>query len=198
MSDVFYNPLELAHAAGAQEVPPSGQTSVYAKANGHLYLLSPAGVETLLLDDSPGGSGHIIVQTPLAANVSMTNSNTGYNGPSVVLTTGVWLVWGQFLARAGNVTRVQCSARIWDLTVANTIAQYNTAFNDATPLFGNTDLAEGAMFGIATVTGASATYTLTVYSTGAGATMLRYPISNGVTTVPDSAATKLTALRIMG
>lgn len=64
------------------------------------------------VDDNAGGASLTCSENFLVADVAMTNANQYYDGPSLSLAAGTWLLMGQVLCTAsGTVT-----AKLWDGT----------------------------------------------------------------------------------
>jgi hypothetical protein len=64
-----------------------------------------------------GGGPMTTVQSQLSADVTMTSANTFYDGPSVNLTAGTWLLTGSVEVMAGvGVAASNTTAKLWDGT----------------------------------------------------------------------------------
>jgi len=135
--------------AGARWIDTTGPTETFD--NGTAWVAVGGGVAGTLTSAS----------TILAASVTMTNANTYYDGPSVVLAAGTWLVLaGVSIGVTG--TGGGYTAKLWDGTTVATSAY-----------FGN--VAGLAYFYLTlstiVVLSVSATYKVSAASAGAGNTI---------------------------
>ena len=100
----------------------------------------------------------------ITADVTLTNANTFYDGPSLALTEGTWLLIGSVQTEPG-VNGAGVTAKLWDGT---TVAHMNTStfetgvYPSPVPLVG-----------VAVVGSGGATWKISVATTNAGGKILR-------------------------
>lgn len=163
----------------APSTPASGTVALYAKSDGLLYSKDDAGAETPV---SGGGGSLTSTSNAMSGDVTMTNANQFYDGPSVSLTAGTWLLVGNIHARqqtgAGNFT-----AKLWNGTTVIAAAQTTPA--------GANYLAELPVCGIAIAAGAE-TWKISLANDVAGCTIKAAPSHNS----PGNYASHLAAIKI--
>lgn len=170
----------------APSTPAAGKVRVYAKTDGSTYQKDDAGTETGL---AGGGSGPTVatVDATLGADVTMTNANTFYDGPSASFAAGTWLIVYKVAAYPSSSTgqTQDITAKLWD---------GSTVWDEASQAFpANTSSATLALQcgGSAIVTLASTTTVkVSVASVRAGGSIRR--------DVPDNSAASHTATRLVG
>ncbi len=63
------------------------------------------------------------VEAALGADVGMPTANTFYDGPSVALTAGTWLLVGHITWQSDDGTSRSCTAKLWDGTTVEASAE---------------------------------------------------------------------------
>ncbi len=124
------------------------------------------------------------VEAALAADVSMAVANTWYDGPSVALTAGTWLLAGHITYTSGDGTSRNVTIRLWDGTTTEASGEWVNALGGRSTM---------AVVGIVVVTG-TPTWKVSLASTTVAGTMsiLAAASSNGV----GNNASRLVAVKI--
>ena len=107
-------------------------------------------------------------ENDLSGDVALTNANTYYDGPSVSLAAGTWLVIG-VVTVAGNGSNV--TAKLWDSTTVESSAE---GTNPATG-----DQAVALTVAGIVAPGSTPTYKVSVASSGTGNSIKAAAIANG-------------------
>ena len=172
-------PRFLISEGGSTATPAAGRVTVYAKANGLLYSKDDAGFETLM---SGVGSGVTAQENFLTSDVTMTSANTFYDGPSLSLAAGTYVLMGVITiltTATGHGT-----AKLWDGT---------TVYGSVPEHFGSTAGGQVAIpvVGYA-VLGGTTTLKISAAMSSAGNTLKRTGAANGTT----NKASHLVAVKI--
>ena len=69
---------------------------------------------------TPAAAGLTSQTANLASTVSMTSANTFYDGPSITLAAGTWLLVGQISVEDPGGNGGRCTAKLWDGTTVST------------------------------------------------------------------------------
>lgn len=110
------------------------------------------GIEALAIAPLTSSNNH------LAADVTMTTAGTQYDGPTLTLAAGTWLIVGALQVLAATSASRTISARIWDGAIVHTAGIYQVT---GTASAGQASIPMGAL-----VTPASSTtYTIQCTST---------------------------------
>jgi len=144
-----------------------------------------ADVDDLPVPDAPAVELSTL-ESPLSADVNLTSSNTWYDGPSVTLTPGTWLVFGNVTQRRNTTTAEVVYSRLTDKTnhFASTQAYHPSATGAGVTL---------ALTAVITVVSATEVFIQLATSAGSsGSQMLASLSSNG----SGNNATKITAVKI--
>jgi hypothetical protein len=109
IQDIDIPYLEFAEAA-APGTPASGIVRVYAKTDALMYQKDDAGTETAM-----GGGGAAITSgsAVLGGDVTMTNANTDYDGPSASLAAGTYYIAWKALFQVVTTTATY-RVKLWD------------------------------------------------------------------------------------
>lgn len=92
----------------------SGAFAGAAPSSDGLVLISDSAAASGLAWSTPSvAAGFAIVADYLSADVTIVNINTYYDGPSVALTAGTWLLWGS-VDCLDTVNAAFFTARLWD------------------------------------------------------------------------------------
>jgi hypothetical protein len=94
----------------------------------------------------------------LASNVNMASSNTFYDGPTITLAAGTWLIVGQVTIEDGGSSGGRNTAKLWDGTTVS------SSLESTAPVGGTTSM---TLSGIVVPAG-STTYKVSVASSQAG------------------------------
>lgn len=184
-SDNQFPKVTYAESA-APSTPASGLGYTYFKTDGKIYAKNDGGTEYDLTAGS-GGATVATVDATLGADVTLTNANTFYDGPSASFAAGTWLVIWQVTAypASGTGQTQDITAKMWD---------GSTVYGESSQAFpANTSSATLALYtgGAAIVTlGGTTTLKVSVASIRSGGTMKR--------DVPDNSASSHTATRLVG
>jgi hypothetical protein len=137
-------PRFLISEGGSTSTPSANRVTVYAKSDGLLYSKDDAGAETAL---GGGGSGATVSEASLSGAVTFADKNVWYDGPSLSLAAGTYVIMGRIGINPGTVGGSgyeYYSARILsDATVIDEAAWSMTLSGGemSIPLFGTVVLA---------------------------------------------------------
>lgn len=149
--------LRTPRLAAAPASPAQGEL-YFDTATSKLYWWSGSA----WVDATGGGGGGALsyLEADLGSNVTMTNSGTVYDGPSVSLTAGTWLIVGLITVRGAQTTIV--NAQLWDGTTIEAISEQQIQANNECLSF--------SLCGIVVVA-STATYRLAARANATGATI---------------------------
>jgi len=83
----------------------------------------------------PAGSGSLPhATTRLAADVTMSTANTYYDGPSLSLGPGTWLILGTVELYSASATTPQYTAKLWDGTTTYAVGQFEAPGSASNPI----------------------------------------------------------------
>jgi hypothetical protein len=151
--------------------------------DGELHAKDSAGAVTTL--GGGGGASVATVDATLGADVTMTNANTAYDGPSASFAAGTWLIMFQMQFTNGSNTQSrEYTCKLWD---GSTV--YAEAQNDNWAANGNTYQMQVSGMAIVTL-GSTTTLKVTALSIRSGDKIARDVVTNG--------AASHTATRLVG
>lgn len=122
--------IRLVPAASGTGAPTTGAHQVgelYADSTGALFYCTVAGSPGTWLPVVLGSSGASLttVEASLASDVSMSSGGTWYDGPSVSLTTGTWLLVASVTIRLDSGAYLV--GKLWDGTNVEASGQHDAA-----------------------------------------------------------------------
>lgn len=169
----------------APSTPGAATVAVYAKSDGLMYSKDDAGVETLMSGGS-GGGGTASENHLSGADVTLTNANQFYDGPSLSLAAGTYVVFGHVEVKP-NGGNGWVTARLWDGTT-----DYDTSEGFCETDGGSLPLPLQATFTL----GSTTTIKISAACSRAGATMKRSSDQQGGGNPAANLASGLVALKI--
>lgn len=110
--NALINSIRLKEQASAPGTPASGYGQLYCKSDG-LYFKGDNGTEIGPLGEAGGGASISTESAALSSDVNITNANTYYDGPSLELDEGTWLVFGTVSL---GTPPADFTAKLWDGT----------------------------------------------------------------------------------
>jgi hypothetical protein len=122
-SDNDYPSILLTEQSSAPTSPASGKQRAYIRTSDHtLVTVNSSGTVAAV-----GGSGGTLSyqQSFLSADVSMTSANTFYNGPTVTLSTGTWLITSRLMLLDPTGGSGIYALKLWDGTTVATNVMYS-------------------------------------------------------------------------
>lgn len=169
--------IRLMPAASGTGAPTTGAHQVgelYADSTGALYYCTVTGTPGTWLPVALGSGGGSLttVESTLASNVNMPSSNTYYDGPSVSLSPGTWLLVGSVTLLANGTNTF--SAKLWNGT---TVESSGYGFNDSTI----------TLVGLVTVA-STTTWKISASSQNGGKTIMA--------TTPGAGASRLVGIKV--
>lgn len=165
--------------------PDADYRRLFLGEDGGLHLKDSAGTVT---DIASGAPTIATVDATLSGDVTMTDANTAYDGPSASFAAGTWLVVWKAVVQPSNTSNTHdVTARLWDGSTT-----YDEASNGRAPADTSTLGVEVSGCAIVTL-GSPATLKITCYDVRAGSTIKRNVVNNGA---GSNKATRLVGYKV--
>jgi hypothetical protein len=165
--------VSVTSAGSAGQVLQSGGSGTDPSYSTATYPTTAGDVGSIITSDGTdfNSGGLTTGSSSLGANVTMTNANQYYTGPSVSLAVGTWYITGTITVYNSSGTAGSATARLWDAT---TTFSSSEAYLRQTP-----NLASISLSGIVTLT-ATTTIRISAASTQAASVIRAAALNNGV------------------
>lgn len=151
----FDGALKVTHGTGANNPKLMGGFDFYTTAGSWLMLVSD-GMNFWEIARRHGAT--TIVEAALGADVTLTDANTFYDGPSVSLPPGTWLLVGAVTV-LDTASASSLTAKLWDGTNVESAAQATTSaanYCDTIPVNGVVTVASTTTWKISVANGQAA------------------------------------------